>query len=530
MQRSKKKLRPTVVLVAERTLSADYKVLFEGIFATLQTTRTPSLVMRRLLAPPVKADSLGRAVIAPLGLRRVEAALLKFTDLTADDVVCTTPEAAPALIGPWTKIVAISSSDYLGNGMSNTTTINFTAGRLYTQVWTKKLLGKLLILKEKFNFKVVAGGAGAWQLLVYEDLLAQQCIDVIFQGYFESAGPQLFSDLINGRSVEKVFIETKTCVQNIQPIKSSSVLGSIELSRGCGRGCGFCPMADKKMEHLNAETILADLQTNVKNGITSVVSSSEDFFRYGAAGIKPDFNKLADLLDRMRKIEALSFMQIDHANITSVLQLEDEQLKEIRRLLSWKEKTDYMWVNMGAESANGRLVEQNCPGKISPFDPEDWSDLILAAAAKMTCAGFFSVFSIILGLPGETHHDVQQTLKLIRGLEKHRAVIFPVFFEPLKADEIRDDRRFTIQKMTPEHLDLFRTCYEINFRKIPRLFLDNQRAGGVGCIKRAAMQVLGRMETLLWRRTFDKLHKQISDGTVKETITCRQLRLHRACQ
>jgi radical SAM superfamily enzyme YgiQ (UPF0313 family) len=505
----KRPLRPAVVLVADRTLSANYRILFDGMFATMQTMQVPEIFMRRFLAPPVPTDDEGRAHVVPLGLRRIESALLKYTALERDDVVCTTPERLDDVIGPWVKIVGFSSSDPLGMGMSNTTTTNFWKGELYTRRWTRETLEQLTALKRRHGFKIVVGGAGAWQWTTHTDRRPDVDIDMVFQGYFESSGPEVFSELLDGRCQRDRVVEADIGAERIQPLCAPSMLGIIELSRGCGRGCMFCAMARQGMKHLDPDTILADLQTNVAGGLRAVVSGSEDFFRYGAKGLRPDFEALRGLLERMRQIEGLSFMQIDHANVTSVLQLTDEQLKEIRRLLTWERKSDYLWVNMGVESANGRLVAANSPGKVAPFAPEDWGQMVREVADRTTRCGFFPVVSVLLGLPGETPDDVTATLKLVRDLAAKNAVIFPIFYEPMASGAQAAAQRFTLAKMTSEHLELYRTCYEQNFKMVPKLFWDNQRAGGVSWSRRAFMQTLGRGEVMTWRRTFRRLRKQM---------------------
>ena len=505
------RLKPSIVLVADRTLSADYKALFEGIFATMQTTKVPELVMRRFVSPPAKTDSQGRALTAPLGLRRVEASLVKQLGLSRDEVVCTTPEKLSSLLGPWVKVVAFSSSDPLGNGMSNTTTTKFWSGQLYTQYFTRQLLTQLVTAKKKYDFKVVGGGAGAWQWKLYEDSVSNECLDCVYEGYFEDQGPTLFEAILNGRSFDRHVVATKTAAAGICPMRDASMLGIIEISRGCGRGCRFCSVARKKMEHLPIDLILSDLQTNVDHGVHSVVSGSEDFFRYGAEGLKPNFNKLHELLVAMQKVKGLSFMQIDHANVTSVAQITDAELQETRRLLTWQAKSKYLWVNMGVESANGQLVAANCPGKTSPYRPDEWQQLVYETAERMTRNGFFGVYSLVLGLPGETPGDVAETMKLVRFLAKQTAVVFPVFYEPYEAEDVRLGNRFTLDTMRTDHLELYRACYEINFRNVPRLFWDNQRCAGVPWSKRAIMRILGKGEIFQWRRAFNRVQKEICD-------------------
>jgi radical SAM superfamily enzyme len=121
-------------------------------------------------------------------------------------------------------------------------------------------------------------------------------------------------------------------------------------------------------------------------------------------------------------------MQIDHANITSVARFSDDQLSEVHGLLAGGDPRRHVWVNLGVETASGRLLETaSARAKMRPFPADEWPEVSREQVRRLARAGFIPMVSLLVGLPGETAHDVEETTDWVRGLRGERVVVFPLF-------------------------------------------------------------------------------------------------------
>lgn len=488
-----------VVLTADRTLMANYDVLFDGMMGTIQTTSVPEPVMRNLVAPPMPRVGL-RALKAPLGVRRIEAALVN-DGFDRSDVIVVRPEELEQVVGPETRVVAVSSSDPLGFGMSNTTMTDMAGGRLYTHTWYRRLLRQLCRLRGRgLRFRILAGGAGAWQLIQHEKVARRLGIDCIVSGHAELDAPALFAAAVNGHDLPWVFRARGARPEEIPAIVGATSMGVLEVSRGCGKGCQFCTIARERMIHLPLDTILRDLDANLAAGVTSVCALSEDFFRYGSVHGQINPSAVKELAKALRSRPDLRLIQLDHCNVTSAALMSDSDLREIHDILVEGQRHRYLWVNLGVETASGELLDMNQKGgKIRPFRVEEWGELCEETVRRLIRAGYFPMVSLIMGLPGETQEHVLKTVRWIERLYNERLVIFPIFYSPVLPGH---GRQFTIRDMTPAHWRLFRLAYDLNFKWIPRMYWDNQTGAGAPLWRRLFIQLTGHLQILQWKTKF----------------------------
>ena len=480
---------PTIVLTAPRTLMAGYRLLFDGVLACNQTTWTPRLVANTLLMP---RQNGGRPVVAPLGLRRVEAALVR-DGFDRDAVAVVPADRLGEVVGPETRVIGLTAGDPTGRGMSSTTVCAIVGGRPLTARAHRDLLRQIgrAARRPGHSPSVIAGGPGAWQL----EHSTPDLIDHIVAGYAEANAAEVFRATADGTDQPRVIQGRAPRAEEIPTVLGPTTMGAVETSRGCGLGCSFCSLARIPMEHLPEQTILGDIETNLAAGQPHPCLVNEDLFRYGAKGttVRPD--ALIALLERLRAMDGIGVIQSDHANVLSVSQWSDEDLRTVRRLMVGRTGQKMPWLNVGVETASGELLRANGGGaKMGACPDDEWAAFASHQLRRLIEAGFFPFASVVLGLSGETTEHVRLTREWVDTLSDEPLGIFPVLNAPTDGSQGpgRDD-------LAREQWELIRACYRINFRWIPRMYDDGQRASGVGIGRRTLMQLLGRGHAALWK-------------------------------
>ena len=488
-----------ILLTADRTQLADYRTLLDGMLSAAQTTLTPLPVVDVLFAPAMPCTA-GRAVRAPMGLRRVEAALLD-DGFSPDDVVVVPPEKLDRAVGPDTRIIAVSTGDPVGLGMNTSTMVALAGGRPYTTMLFQRLAGRLRRLRARFgNIRIVVGGPGAWQLARSDADRRRLGIDHVLTGYCEAAVARTFRDILNGDAVGEVVPCVWRSGDGVPAIRGATTMGIVEISRGCGLGCDFCTLAKLPMTHLAPAQILADVETNLRAGVRDVSLISEDLFRYGGETAKrTNPQRLLALLRAVRAIPAVRMIQIDHANVSSVASFSDDELAETHALLAGDFADRHVWVNLGVETVSPPLLAGGCiRAKMRPATPESWGDVCREQVQRLSRAGFMPMVSLMTGLPGETDVDVDATTRWVRTLRGERVVVFPMLLAPITPG----GRPRNGNDMTAACWRLFHESYRFNFKWVRRMLWSEETHAGLALPRRLVVALLGHMNTVLWKALF----------------------------
>jgi radical SAM superfamily enzyme YgiQ (UPF0313 family) len=468
-----------IVLTSDLTMMSTYHGgAILGFAATLPKSVMPDFAFRLLFCPPVAAASDGSALLAPCGMRKVEAALLE-AGFDRSEVIVAHPDHLDKAIGPETEIVGITHDDPLGKIALREIEEMIGRGEPHNRSKFLALINHPLI--KKHMPRLVVGGMGSWEL-VGEDVP----VDHIYLGEGEDDFPRICRSIINDYEVPKVIRGTAVAGGDIPVNKGSTIAGIVEVGRGCWRGCSFCSPTMHTLRHRPLDRILDDVTVNLEAGQRDVVLHSQDVFTYGSPGTKPDGEKVKKLFREVKRLGPRT-VDVSHLSLATVHQNQD-LLREVSRIVEVGRDQRYMSAWIGIETGSCRILQMHMPRKALPKNPESWPEIVRDCYQLFGEESWLPVASLVLGLPGETAEDVLQTIELVESLKDYTGLMMPLFFSPIAETKLGGTTGFGKNQAFPEHWELMGLCLEYNLRhlKVLHRFYSERMTTGPGV--RAALR------------------------------------------
>jgi radical SAM superfamily enzyme YgiQ (UPF0313 family) len=444
---------PTVVLVSDRSLMSNFRgnYIF-GFLSCAPTDRVPTLLYDRLFAPPVEAHPDGRAKAAPMGLRRIEAALLGGS-YDPSEVAVAHPDHLGTVVGPGTEIVGVNAMDPLGMGPVTSSFTTDTDLTPMNAVKFRSLMDDIASLPP--DPALVVGGAGAWQLN-NEEQRSQFGIDYIVQGEASPQAARIFDEIRSGAADSSIFCDSPDSWDAIPEIKNPTINGVIEAMRGCGRGCDFCGPDMRRNLYPPVERLKREARVNAQAGFNQVWMHSEDILLYDFNDqFEPNREAILALYEGLLSVDGIETVSTTHMSLAAVVRAPD-LIADIADL-NGLGPNRWTGVQPGIETASPKLVDMHIEGKPAPYPPEKWPDIVVEGIHILNDNYIYPACTLIVGLPGETDEDVEHTIDLVQRLNDTNSLIAPLMY----MDYVGGDS-LSLSDLTPTQWELVNECWKHN--------------------------------------------------------------------
>jgi len=509
-----------VVLTASATEMSDFAnnpfVAFVGGFAK---GPIPLWLLRKVLYPPVERNrDNGRAKYAPYGLRKVEALLLE-SGFDESEIAVVHPSDLDTFVGPNTRAVGISSMDPTGMGyVSKTYSSIVGGGEPMNAIEFRELVMNRSI--RTYRPKVIVGGFGAWQL-ERKKVADSYGVDCVAIGEGEEVVTDIFTKVVNGEPVPRVVrVNRSSKNEKVPAIRHAAIHGCVEISRGCGRNCQFCTPTVQKKRDAPLKNILEEVQITAREGSSRITLVTEDLFLYGAKNQRfiPNRQAVVELVKSVASVPGVKAIQPSHTSLAPVV-ADPAMVKEVAEILlehSWYSygKKPIVTSETGLETGSVRLMRKYMAGKMLPFKPEDWKEIVNESFGIMNDNDWYPLATLIIGLPDEEEKDVSETLELMDDLKDFQAFYVPLLFVPLENCLLMNKRGAELDSLSKARWELLTRCWEYDIRIWRDTFLEHRIPNPLlfNFVKRVAIPFAGKvagiyygmkhgeeMEMAIWR-------------------------------
>ena len=278
-------------------------------------------------------------------------------------------------------------------------------------------LGHLASVKKRHaGMQIAVGGCLAQK---DKDVILEKApwVDVVFGTHNMGALPRLLERARHNDAAEIEILESLETFPSTLPTKRDSTYsGWVSISVGCNNTCTFCivPTLRGKEKDRRPGDILAEIQALVEDGVVEVTLLGQNVNSYGVEfGDRHAFGKLLRAAGQVEGLERIRFTSPHPAAFTDdVIDAMAETPAVMPQL------------HMPLQSGSDRILR----AMRRSYRSEKFLGILDRVRAKLPDAAIST--DIIVGFPGETEDDFQETLRVVEAARFASAFTFQYSIRP----------------------------------------------------------------------------------------------------
>lgn len=274
-------------------------------------------------------------------------------------------------------------------------------------------LGYLQTLKKKNPaMKIALCGCMMQEPLVVERIKKSYCfVDLVFGTHnIYKLAELLYCCLTEKKMVVDVWDSAKAVVEDLPAVRKYPFKSGVNIMYGCNNFCSYCivPYVRGRERSRDLEDILSEIRRLASGGVKEVMLLGQNVNSYGKTLAKPvSFAELLYQVNAVEGIERIRFMTSHPKDLSDGL---------IAAMRDCKKVCHHLHLPLQSGSSRILKVMNRC------YTKEQYLDLVERIRAAIPDISLTT--DIIVGFPGETKEDFEETLDVVRKVRFDSAFTF----------------------------------------------------------------------------------------------------------
>ena len=321
-------------------------------------------------------------------------------------------------------------------------------------------LGEIKKMKEEKNVIIAIGGCMMQEKSMLEKIKkSYRYVDIVFGTHTIQTLPEdLYKVIIKNEKVKEVWDIDGEIIEGLPIKRNDKYRASVTIMYGCNNFCSYCivPYVRGRERSRNPEDILNEIRELAKEGYKEITllgqnvnSYGKDEFKYCNPAVTSEINTFAKLLRAVCEIdgiEKVKFMSPHPKDFTDDVIEAIKDCPKISRM-----------IHMPLQSGNSKVLKE----MNRRYTKEQY--LELAEKMKERIPDLHLSTDIIVGFPGETDEEFEDTLDVVRKVEFEQIFMFIYSIREGTRAAIREDQ--VPEDIKHKRFDKLKELYDSNVEK-----------------------------------------------------------------